>query len=86
MMRATFFKAKETKIGYLRQNTGLASDRSIWNELMSVFAGMLEMEEEIRRLEARMSEPDVLADEKKNGGHDAALRRAVRRVPRQGRL
>ncbi|WP_127610452.1 ABC-F family ATP-binding cassette domain-containing protein [Paenibacillus validus] len=59
------FKAKETKIGYLRQNTGLASDRSIWNELMSVFAGMLEMEEEIRRLEARMSEPDVLADEKK---------------------
>lgn len=61
----SIFKAKDTKIGYLRQNTGLTSDRSIWNELMSVFAGMLDMEEELRRLEARMSDPEVLADEKK---------------------
>lgn len=61
----SIFKAKETKIGYLKQNSGLASDRSIWNELMSVFDRLLEMEEELRRLEARMSDPDVLADEKK---------------------
>ncbi|MCP3775871.1 ATP-binding cassette domain-containing protein [Paenibacillus sp. MZ04-78.2] len=59
------FKAKETKIGYLKQNSGLTSDRSIWNELMSVFDRLLEMEEELRRLETRMSDPDVLADEKK---------------------
>lgn len=59
------FKAKETKIGYLKQNSGLTSDRSIWNELMSVFDRLLEMEEELRRLEARMSDPDALADEKK---------------------
>ncbi|MFB0845110.1 ABC-F family ATP-binding cassette domain-containing protein [Paenibacillus oleatilyticus] len=61
----SIFKAKETKIGYLKQNSGLISDRSIWNELMSVFDRLLEMEEELRRLEARMSDPDVLADEKK---------------------
>ncbi|KEQ27965.1 ABC-F family ATP-binding cassette domain-containing protein [Paenibacillus tyrfis] len=61
----SIFKAKETKIGYLKQNSGLTSDRSIWNELMSVFDRLLEMEEELRRLEARMSDPDVLADEKK---------------------
>ncbi|SCW76251.1 ATP-binding cassette, subfamily F, member 3 [Paenibacillus tianmuensis] len=62
----SIFKAKETKIGYLKQNSGLTSDRSIWNELMSVFDRLLEMEEELRRLETRMSDPDVLADEKKN--------------------
>ncbi|MGF9713246.1 ATP-binding cassette domain-containing protein [Paenibacillus sp. JMULE4] len=59
------FKAKETKIGYLKQNSGLVSDRSIWNELLNVFAGLLEMETELRRLEERMADPDVIADEKK---------------------
>lgn len=66
------FKAKETKIGYLKQNSGLVSDRSIWNELLNVFAGLLEMETELRRLEERMSAPDVLADEKKT---DETMRR-----------
>ena len=32
------FKAKETKIGYLKQNSGLISERSIWEEMRSVFA------------------------------------------------
>ncbi|MCZ8512527.1 ABC-F family ATP-binding cassette domain-containing protein [Paenibacillus filicis] len=59
------FKAKETKIGYLKQNSGLSSDRSIWDELMSVFARFTETEEELRRLESLMSDPAVLADEKK---------------------
>ncbi|MEK8131098.1 ABC-F type ribosomal protection protein [Paenibacillus filicis] len=63
--QGNIFKAKETKIGYLKQNSGLHSDRSIWNELISVFAGVLETESELRRLEARMSDPEVLADEKK---------------------
>ncbi len=80
------FKAKETKIGYLKQNSGLVSDRSIWNELLNVFAGLLEMETELRRLEERMADPDVIADGKKNGRNDAPLRRAFRRIPRAGRL
>ncbi|SDD90743.1 ATP-binding cassette, subfamily F, member 3 [Paenibacillus sp. UNCCL117] len=63
--QGNIFKAKETKIGYLKQNSGLHSDRSMWDELISVFAGVLETESELRRLEARMSDPDVLADEKK---------------------
>ncbi|TVY09802.1 ribosomal protection-like ABC-F family protein [Paenibacillus cremeus] len=59
------FKAKETKIGYLKQNSGLNSNRSIWDELLSVFASLIDNERELRKLEALMADPDVLADEKK---------------------
>ncbi|UJF36240.1 ribosomal protection-like ABC-F family protein [Paenibacillus hexagrammi] len=59
------FKAKETKIGYLRQNSGLNTDKSIWDELLSVFSGLLETEKEIRELEAAMADPKLIEDEKK---------------------
>ncbi|MBP1994993.1 ribosomal protection-like ABC-F family protein [Paenibacillus eucommiae] len=59
------FKAKETKIGYLRQNSGLHTDKSIWNELLSVFTSLLETERELRELEALMADPQLLLDEKK---------------------
>ncbi|AEI39210.1 ATP-binding cassette domain-containing protein [Paenibacillus mucilaginosus] len=59
------FKSKETRIGYLKQNSGLHSDRSMWNELLSVFSDLLETEGELRRLEALMADETVLADEKK---------------------
>ncbi|MDF2959477.1 MAG: multidrug transporter ATP-binding protein [Paenibacillus sp.] len=58
------FKAKETKIGYLKQNSGLISDRSIWEEMRSVFAHLEEAELELRKLEAMMADPAVLADGK----------------------
>lgn len=58
------FKAKETKIGYLKQNSGLISDRSIWDEMKSVFTHLEEAERELRRLEAQMADPAVLANEK----------------------
>ncbi|UKS25069.1 ABC-F type ribosomal protection protein [Paenibacillus sp. HWE-109] len=59
------FKAKETKIGYLKQNSGLQTDKSIWNELLSVFSSLLETERELRELEALMSDPELISDEKK---------------------
>ncbi|WP_240414697.1 ATP-binding cassette domain-containing protein [Paenibacillus periandrae] len=58
------FKAKETKIGYLKQNSGLMSDRSIWEEMKSVFTHLEEAEQELRQLEIMMADPAVLADEK----------------------
>ncbi|WP_079913825.1 ABC-F family ATP-binding cassette domain-containing protein [Paenibacillus sp. 32352] len=58
------FKAKETKIGYLKQNSGLVSDRSIWDEMKSVFAHLEEAEQELRKLEMMMADPDVLASDK----------------------
>ncbi|GGI46304.1 putative ABC transporter ATP-binding protein YdiF [Paenibacillus marchantiophytorum] len=59
------FKAKETKIGYLKQNSGLQTDKSIWNELLSVFSSLLETERELRELEVLMSDPELISDEKK---------------------
>lgn len=56
---------KEVSIGYLAQNGGLESERSIWEELLSVFAHLQTEEKELRELEAKMGDPNVLADEKR---------------------
>lgn len=58
------FKAKETRIGYLAQNSGLQSDRTIWEEMLNVFAPLLETERELRDMEAQIADPDAAADEK----------------------
>lgn len=58
------FRAKETRLGYLAQNSGLQSDRSIWDEMMGVFADLLEAERELRELEARMADPGLAANAK----------------------
>ncbi|GIP35146.1 ABC-F family ATP-binding cassette domain-containing protein [Paenibacillus sp. J2TS4] len=59
------FKAKETRIGYLAQNSGLNSDRTIYQEMREVFAHLLKLEQELRELETRMADPDLLSDEKR---------------------
>ncbi|MDF2669376.1 MAG: multidrug transporter ATP-binding protein [Paenibacillus sp.] len=59
------FKAKDTRIGYLSQNTGLQSDETIWNEMLVVFASLLQAEQELRKLEGLMADPDIQANEKK---------------------
>lgn len=58
------FRSKEARIGYLAQNSGLQSDRSIRDELMSVFAHLLDTERELRELEAQMADPQLIRDEK----------------------
>jgi len=59
------FKAKETRIGYLAQNSGLNTSKSINEELFSVFTDLLRVEKEIRSLEKEMSNPELLADHKR---------------------
>jgi len=44
-------------IGFLRQNSGLSSENSIWEEMRSVFAPVLMMEQRLRQLESDMSDP-----------------------------
>lgn len=51
------FKSKETTIGYLAQNSGLQSDRSIWDEMLQVFAPLIETERELRQLEQQIADP-----------------------------
>lgn len=63
--RGTIHWAKSTRYGYLAQQMEIASDRSIWDECMTVFAHIEEMERELRALERQMSDPDVLTNEKR---------------------
>jgi len=59
------FKAKETRIGYLAQNSGLQSHRSIREEMLAVFADLIDLEHELRALEADMADPAIQQDTKR---------------------
>jgi ATP-binding cassette, subfamily F, member 3 len=56
-------RPKGTTIGYLAQNTGLESEKSIWDEMLSVFAHLQNMEKDLRKLELKMSDSDILTNE-----------------------
>jgi len=58
-------KAKETRLGYLAQNSGLQSDRTIIDEMLLVFAHLLEVEKELRELEQKIADPELHNDEKR---------------------
>ncbi|SDI26334.1 ATP-binding cassette, subfamily F, member 3 [Alteribacillus persepolensis] len=55
---------KGIQLGYLDQHTGLQSDRSIWEEMLTVFTKVQQMEKTIRRLEVKMADPNVYNDQK----------------------
>lgn len=59
------FKAKETTIGYLAQNSGLQSERSIWDEMLDVFTPLLETERELRQMEQQIADPKSSEDPKR---------------------
>lgn len=55
----TITVAKNTRIDYLAQDSGLVSERTIWAEMLTVFTPLIAMEQELRALEARMGEPAI---------------------------
>ncbi|PLS08942.1 ABC-F family ATP-binding cassette domain-containing protein [Neobacillus cucumis] len=55
-------KPKDVTIGYLAQNTGLESKLSIWDEMLTVFKPLQEMEKTLRRLEEQMADPAIFED------------------------
>ncbi|MDW7614273.1 ABC-F family ATP-binding cassette domain-containing protein [Peribacillus simplex] len=56
-------KPKGVTIGYMAQDTGLESELTIWDEMLTVFNDLLEQEKELRRLEADMARPDIFENE-----------------------
>lgn len=50
---------KNLSIGYLAQDTGLDSDKSIYDEMAAVFAKLKQQERKIHELEAQMSDPSI---------------------------
>ncbi len=59
------YKSKETTVGYLAQNSGLQSSRTIWEEMMDVFSPLIETEKELRMLEQQIADPTEMDNEKK---------------------
>ncbi|MGI6491068.1 MAG: ABC-F family ATP-binding cassette domain-containing protein [Pelotomaculum sp.] len=49
-------RAKNLSLAYLPQEGGLDSDKSIWDELVSVFAQLIDIEKQLRALEAQMAD------------------------------
>jgi ATP-binding cassette, subfamily F, member 3 len=58
------FKSKEIRVGYLAQNSGLNTDRAIWDEMMEVFQPLLEAERELREMEASMADTKLHENER----------------------
>lgn len=56
-------KKKDLTIGFLDQHTGLESTKTIWEEMLTVFEPVIQLEKEMRKLESKMSAPDLLADD-----------------------
>ncbi|WP_136603732.1 ABC-F family ATP-binding cassette domain-containing protein [Paenibacillus dokdonensis] len=59
------YKSKETTIGYLAQNSGLQSNRTIWEEMLDVFSPLIETEKELRLLEQQIADPSQMDNPKK---------------------
>ncbi|MDQ0221375.1 ABC transporter ATP-binding protein [Peribacillus cavernae] len=56
-------RPKGVKIGYLAQDTGLESNLSIWDEMLTVFTDLLQQEKELRRLEETMADSNILEND-----------------------
>ncbi len=61
----TISKSKETRVGYLAQNSGLQTNETIGHEMLSVFAHLVEAEQELRQLEQDMADPKIIDNEKR---------------------
>lgn len=57
------FVANGLTVGYLSQDTGLESRRTIYEEMLSVFQQLIDQEEQLRKLEEMMGMDEVKADE-----------------------
>lgn len=53
---------KGIRIGYLEQHSGLETELSMWDEMMTVFEPLQAMERRLRGLEAQMADPNVYGD------------------------
>lgn len=51
-------KPKDVSMGYLAQNTGLETSLTIWDEMLTVFTYLQQMETKLRRLEQEMGKEE----------------------------
>ncbi|MFJ7747646.1 ABC-F family ATP-binding cassette domain-containing protein [Peribacillus sp. NPDC097295] len=58
-------KPKDVTIGYMAQDTGLESELSIWDEMLTVYEKLMGQEKELRRLESAMADPATFENEQR---------------------
>ncbi|MCW1941224.1 ABC-F family ATP-binding cassette domain-containing protein [Bacillus anthracis] len=56
-------KPKDVSMGYLAQNTGLETSLTIWDEMLTVFTHLQQMETKLRRLEQDMGKEENFSNE-----------------------
>ncbi len=61
--RGTIFRHPELRIGYLAQEPALDPHQTAWEAVLSANAALERLEAEMRRLELRMADPEIYADE-----------------------
>lgn len=54
--RGEVMRKQQLRIGYLAQNTGITSERTVYEEMSAVFAPLKQMEARMRDLEAQMAD------------------------------
>lgn len=52
--------------GYLAQDTGLESQRTVYEEMLSVFANLVNQENQLRQLEEQMGNPEIKSNPEKH--------------------
>ncbi|HDR7625097.1 TPA: ABC-F family ATP-binding cassette domain-containing protein [Bacillus mycoides] len=55
-------KPKDVSMGYLAQNTGLETSLTIWDEMLTVFTHLQQMETKLRRLEQEMGKEEIFSN------------------------
>ena len=70
------FRHKEARIGYLAQEPALDPSRTAWEEVLSASKELVCAEAELRRIEARLADPDLLDDQAATERTLSALARA----------
>ena len=53
------------KIGFLRQNSGLNTQNTIWAEMQSVFSKLLEVQKRLRTIEEQLSHTDSITEKER---------------------
>lgn len=54
--------SKNMSIGYLAQDSGLSSSNSIFTEMLTIFAPLMQLEQRMHDLEQQIGDPSLLAD------------------------
>ena len=76
----SFFISQDLTVGYFRQNDLFTSEKTVYEEMLSIFSGVMKMEEEMNDMAARIAE--LSAD----GAHDENAHKVEKLLAEYDRL